>query len=151
MASTFSYTITAVDKVSAVVNGISASIDKMTAPIRKVQQSVGRLNASLGQLARSTGLDKIGRGLWRLGAAATEAARRMMSMVPILGAITGVGIVAGVAALTRSFGNAANEISSTSFSLGVSTKELQKWEGLAAWQGWLRDRRVRRSSPLGRF
>ena len=61
MASTFSYTITAVDKVSAVVNG-SASIDKMTAPIRKVQQSVGRLNASLGQLARSTGLDKIGRG-----------------------------------------------------------------------------------------
>ena len=53
MASTFSYTITAVDKVSAVVNGISASIDKMTAPIRKVQQSVGRLNASLGQLARA--------------------------------------------------------------------------------------------------
>ena len=44
---------------------------------------MGRLNASLGQLARSTGLDKIGRGLWRLGAAATEAARRMMSMVPI--------------------------------------------------------------------
>ena len=83
MASTFSYTITAVDKVSAVVSNDSASIDKMTAPIRKVQQSVGRLNASLGQLARSTGLDKIGRGLWRLRAAATEAARRMMSMVPI--------------------------------------------------------------------
>ena len=128
MASTFSYTITAVDKVSAVVSGDSASIDKMTAPIRKVQQSVGRLNASLGQLARSTGLDKIGRGLWRLGAAATEPPAGM-SMVPILGAITGVGIVAGVAALTRSFGNAANEISSTSFSLGVSTRNCRSGEG----------------------
>ena len=41
MASTFSYTITAVDKVSAVVNGISASIDKMTAPIRRCNSQWG--------------------------------------------------------------------------------------------------------------
>ena len=133
MASTFSYTITAVDKVSAVVISLHRQDDGTNPQGATVS---GAPECLLGQLARARP------GQDRLRALATRG-RRDGGRPP--NDVDGAdprrhhwSECAGVAALTRSFGNAANEISSTSFSLGVSTKELQKWEGLAAWQGWLR-------------
>jgi hypothetical protein len=132
MANVFTITISAVDKATAVAQKVNASIAKITKPINDVK-------ASVSAFAKETGLDKVGKGLEKVGGIATDAARKIASIAPPLAALAGAGTVAGLAALASSWGHSATEIANTSATIGVTTDQLQKYRGAARLAGLTSD------------
>jgi len=127
-ASTFSVTISAVDKATASIRKIKASIANVTKPATD-------LKASFSSLGKEAGLDRVAKGVKSIGNAAQSAARHVASMVPALGAVAGIASAAGIAALATEFGRAGAEIKRTSAVLGVSTSDLQAYRGAAKLAG----------------
>ena len=132
MANVFSITITAVDKATAVAQKVNASIAKITKPINDVK-------ASVSAFSKETGLDKVGKGLEKVGGVATDTARKIASIAPPLAALAGAGTIAGLAALASSWGHSATEIANTSSTIAVSTGDLQKYRGAARLAGLTSD------------
>ncbi|WP_213761818.1 hypothetical protein [Caballeronia sp. dw_19] len=128
MANVFSITITAVDRATAIVQKVNASIAKTTKPIADVK-------ASVDAFSKATGIDKVGRGLEKVGNIASDTARRIGSIAPPLAAIASVGTIAGIAALAHNWGRSAVEIANTASVIGVSTDQLQKYRGAARLAG----------------
>lgn len=128
MANVFQITISAVDRATAVAQKVNASIAKVTKPITDVHSSVAAFS-------KETGIDKVGRGLAKVGNIASDTARRVGSIAPPLAAIASVGTIAGIAALAQSWGRTAIEISNTASVIGMSTDQLQKYRGAARLAG----------------
>ncbi|HBO81687.1 MAG TPA: hypothetical protein DD502_26520, partial [Cupriavidus sp.] len=127
-ASTFSVTISAVDKATASIRKIKASIATATKPATD-------LKASFASLSKEAGLDRVAKGMKSIGNAAQSAARHVASMVPALASVAGIASAAGIAALATEFGRAGAEIKRTSAVLGVSTGDLQAYRGAAKLAG----------------
>nr|CUV28862.1 Hypothethical protein [Ralstonia solanacearum] len=142
-ANSFDVRITAVDRVSAVVNKINQSIARTTRPARDLQ-------ASFSELGRQLGLDRVANGMKSIGSAAQNATRHVGAMVPALAAIAGIGTVAGIAALATDFGRAGAEISRTSGVLGVAANDLQAYRGAAKLAGLSSDDMTGSLKTLGR-
>lgn len=128
MANTFTITIGAVDKATSVVRRVNDSVSRLVRPFQDVGQSFKSLGHELG-------FERIGRNLNGIGREAGVAARSVASIVAPLGAITGVGTVAGVVALATSWGHLGRAIDSSARGIGITTTELQSFQGAAKFMG----------------
>ena len=128
MANTFTITINAVDKASATVRKVNDSVSRMTRPF----EEVGKSFKSLG---RELGFERIGKNLTNIGREAGGAARSIGNIVAPMAAITGIGSVAGVAALAVNWAKLGRSIDSSARGIGVSADQLQTFQGAAKMVG----------------
>ncbi|WP_454843316.1 phage tail tip lysozyme [Pseudomonas gorinensis] len=128
MANTFTITISAVDKASATVRKVNDSISRMTRPF----EEVGKSFKSLG---RELGFERIGKNLTNIGREAGAAARSISNIVAPMAAITGIGSVAGVAALAVNWAKLGRSIDNSAHGIGVSAGQLQTFQGAAKMVG----------------
>lgn len=128
MANTFTITISAVDKASATVRKVNDSVSRMTRPF----EEVGKSFKSLG---RELGFERIGKNLTNIGREASGAARSVGNIVAPMAAITGIGSVAGVAALAVNWAKLGRSIDSSAHGIGVSAGQLQTFQGAAKMVG----------------
>ncbi|MGY2681676.1 phage tail tip lysozyme [Pseudomonas tolaasii] len=128
MANTFTITINAVDKASATVRKVNDSVSRMTRPF----EEVGKSFKSLG---RELGFERIGKNLTDIGREAGGAARSIGNIVAPMAAITGIGSVAGVAALAVNWAKLGRSIDSSAHGIGVSAGQLQTFQGAAKMVG----------------
>ncbi|MBR8084647.1 hypothetical protein C6V04_05090 [Burkholderia multivorans] len=128
MANVFRLTITAVDNATAVAKKVNSTIAQITKPIADVR-------ASVAAFSKETGMDRLGRSIQKVGIAATESARRVASIAPPIAALTSIGTIAGVVALATSWGRNAVQIANTASVIGISTTQLQRYQGAARIAG----------------
>lgn len=128
MANTFTITINAVDKASATVRKVNDSVSRMTRPF----EEVGKSFKSLG---RELGFERIGKNLTNIGREAGGAARSIGNIVAPMAAITGIGSVAGVAALAVNWAKLGRSIDSSARGIGISSGQLQTFQGAAKMVG----------------
>lgn len=128
MANTFTITINAVDKASATVRKVNDSVSRMTRPF----EEVGKSFKSLG---RELGFERIGKNLTNIGREAGGAARSINNIVAPMAAITGIGSVAGVAALAVNWAKLGRSIDSSAHGIGISAGQLQTFQGAAKMVG----------------
>lgn len=128
MANTFTITISAIDKASATVRKVNDSVSRMTRPF----EEVGKSFKSLG---RELGFERIGKNLTNIGREAGGAARSIGNIVAPMAAITGIGSVAGVAALAVNWAKLGRSIDSSAHGIGVSADQLQTFQGAAKMVG----------------
>lgn len=139
MANVFSFTITAVDKATAVMRGVNTSVDKLVNPIVKVQASA----KSLAKEAASNQLIKAFNGVSKsIGGAARSASSFIPEIAPLaeLGAAGGVlgGLVAMAAALgvlTYKWSYWGFAVKQTAVNLDMTNRQVQAWRGGAAQFG----------------
>lgn len=120
--------ITATDRATAVVNKFAANLERTTKPVRDLEQAMKRLGTA-------SGLTKVAPALRQLRNGANDAAAGIRSIVPPLAAITGVGTLAGIAALVNGFAKMTVHSQNSATVLGVSTNELLRWQGAARLAG----------------
>lgn len=128
MANTFTITINAVDKASATVRKVNDSVSRMTRPF----EEVGKSFKSLG---RELGFERIGKNLTNIGREAGGAARSIGNIVAPMAAITGIGSVAGVAALAVNWAKLGRSIDNSAHGIGISAGQLQTFQGAAKMVG----------------
>lgn len=128
MANTFTITINAVDKASATVRKVNDSVSRMTRPF----EEVGKSFKSLG---RELGFERIGKNLTNIGREAGGAARSIGNIVAPMAAITGIGSVAGVAALAVNWAKLGRSIDNSAHGIGISSGQLQTFQGAAKMVG----------------
>ncbi len=128
MANTFTITINAVDKASATVRKVNDSVNRMTRPF----EEVGKSFKSLG---RELGFERIGKNLTNIGREAGGAARSISNIVAPMAAITGIGSVAGVAALAVNWAKLGRSIDNSAHGIGISAGQLQTFQGAAKMVG----------------
>lgn len=124
----FKITISAVDKASAKVRQINDAVSRLTRPF----ENVGKSFKSLG---RELGFERIGKNLGSIGREATSAARSVGTIVAPMAAITGIGSVAGVAALATHWARLGSAISNSAQGIGISAGQLQSFQGAAKLAG----------------
>src|SRR5450830_84415 len=124
MANSFQITISAVDKATAVVQKINAQVNQMMAPFNNLSKSVNNLGKAIG-------MNPLVQGLQKVGSAAAAAGDKIRSIVAPLMAVIGIGSIAGVAALAAGLGRVQVALFNQATSIGMSTQELQKWQGAA--------------------
>jgi hypothetical protein len=122
MANDLIIRISAIDKATAVVRKVNDSISKTLRPVTNVQRS-------LAMLGREAGLGRIGKSLGQVSRAAGDVAQKVGSIMAPLAAVVGVGSVAAIAQLAKSWANAGAEIGRTSEALGMSAAQLQGLRG----------------------
>ncbi len=128
MANTFTITINAVDKASATVRKVNDSVSRMTRPF----EEVGKSFKSLG---RELGFERIGKNLTNIGREAGGAARSISNIVAPMAAITGIGSVAGVAALAVNWAKLGRSIDNSAHGIGISAGQMQTFQGAAKMVG----------------
>ena len=128
MANTFTITINAVDKASATVRKVNDSVSRMTRPF----EEVGKSFKSLG---RELGFERIGKNITNIGREAGGAARSIGNIVAPMAAITGIGSVAGMAALAVNWAKLGRSIDNSAHGIGISSGQLQTFQGAAKMVG----------------
>lgn len=128
MANTFQITISAVDKATAVVRKVNNSVSQLARPF----QEVGKSFKSLG---RELGFQRLGKNLGDIGRQSWSAAQSVGSIVAPMAALTGAGTVAGVAALADSWARLGRSTVNTAANIGLSTQQLQRFQGMAHLTG----------------
>ncbi|SEJ21704.1 Transglycosylase SLT domain-containing protein [Azotobacter beijerinckii] len=128
MANSFTITISAVDKATATVRKVNDAISRLTRPF-------GDVGKSFKGLGRELGFDNIGRDLRNIGREAGGAARGIASIVAPMAAITGIGSVAGVAALADNWAKLGRSIDNSAAGIGISSGQLQSFQGAARLAG----------------
>lgn len=128
MANSFTITISAVDKATATVRKVNDAISRLTRPF-------GDVGKSFKGLGRELGFENIGRDLRNIGREAGGAARGIASIVAPMAAITGIGSVAGVAALADNWAKLGRSIDNSAAGIGISTGQLQSFQGAARLAG----------------
>lgn len=128
MTNTFTIRINAVDKASATVRKVNDSISRMTRPF----EEVGKSFKSLG---RELGFERIGKNLTNIGREASGAARSIGNIVAPMAAVTGIGSVAGIAALAVNWAKLGRSIDGSAHGIGISADQLQTFQGAAKMVG----------------
>lgn len=121
-------TISAVDKATAIVRKVNNSISRITRPFDEASKS-------FKSLGRELGFERIGKNLGNIGRQAGGAARSVGNIVAPMAAITGIGSVAGVAALAVNWAKLGRSIDNSARGIGVSTGQLQNFQGAAKMAG----------------
>ncbi len=124
----FAISVGVVDEASKKLDAINKRIAAMNAPAEKFNKSV----AKFGEV---TGINKLGEGMLALGNNTLGAARAIEQMVSPMAAITSVASVAGIAALTKQWADAGNQISKAAYSLNAPVEKVSAFEGAARLAG----------------
>lgn len=124
MANDLRVTITAVDKATATVNKINQSMNGALAPMRGMKK-LG------GELAKNPAID----GLRKMSGAAGVVAKNLGIASGSMLGLSGLGIIAGLSAVTAQWARMGREIGNTTASLGTSTKGLTSMRGAAQLAG----------------
>lgn len=120
--------ITGVDRVTNVVQSVNSRIEAMQKPAKDAQRAFARMY-------QLTGLNRLNEGFNRIRMSAIAVFRSIGQIVPVLGTITGAVTLAGMTRLVTEWANFGSNLSTTSQRLGVSSTELQKWQGAARLTG----------------
>lgn len=120
--------LTATDRATPVVQKFTNSLERTLRPVRDLEAAMKRLGKVAGLTSLAPTLRHIKRG-------ANDAAEGIRSIVPPLAAITGVGTLAGIAALVNGFAKMTVHSQNSAAVLGVSTSELLRWQGAARLAG----------------
>ena len=132
MANKFDIVISATDKATAVFRKVNNAAGELTRPF----QETGKAFKSLG---RELGFQRIGRDLRDIGRNATSTASSVASVVAPMAALTGIGSIAGVAALADNWSRLGRATSYAAGNIGISTQELQTFQGMGRLAGMSAD------------
>ncbi|MDT0355696.1 phage tail tip lysozyme [Herbaspirillum huttiense F1] len=124
MANNFQITISAIDKTTEVVRKINQQVDRMMVPFDRVAKSANSLGNEVGTNRLIKGLTGVARG-------AEAAGEKIRSIIAPLTAIIGIGSIAGITALAAGLGRTQLALRNQAVSIGMSTQELQVWQGAA--------------------
>ncbi|WP_039788557.1 phage tail tip lysozyme [Herbaspirillum huttiense] len=124
MANNFQITISAIDKTTEVVRKINQQVDRMMAPFDRMAKSANSLGNEVGTNRLVKGLRGVARG-------AEAAGEKIRSIIAPLTAIIGIGSIAGITALAAGLGRTQLALRNQAVSIGMSTQELQVWQGAA--------------------
>lgn len=130
MANEFVIRISADDKATATVKKIQSALGKITDPIDKVQKKT----RSLGEVGQA-GLERLHKGLNKVGQAARDVADRVVEIIPGLAALGGAATLAGISALAVKFGNFGFGLNKSSKLLDMNAQDLAAWHVAAKRAG----------------
>lgn len=128
MANNFQITISAIDRTTEVVKKINAQVEKIYAPFDALRKRAEALGKEVGS-------NRLIKQMGAVADSAGKAADKLRSMVAPLAAIFGIGTIAGVTALAGRLGRVEVALLNQATSIGMSTQELQKWQGAAKLAG----------------
>jgi hypothetical protein len=135
MANKFEVQIVALDRFTKVFRNLNTQASKAVRPLTNAQRQVG-------MLAREMHLDKLAKGLGKVGQASLSIGRSLGVVAPQMEALFGFGIAGGIVAtagalvaLTARWGNLGYEVNRTAGLIGVSTDDLQRYRGAAKLAG----------------
>jgi len=127
----FAIGVTVQDQASARLDAINRRIAGMQAPSE-------RFNKSLAKFGDVTGLARAAEGVQALGDRALGAARaveRLATPLAGIAALTGAGGIAGIAAFSRQWAEAGNQISKASYLLSAPVERVSALRGAARLAG----------------
>jgi len=134
--------VSAVDKASATMLRIRAEMRAMTQPMRDVK-------ASFGRFTEASGLKQVGRDMQKIARTARSVASGVTSIVAPMGALIGVGTVAGLGELTRRWASLGWNVSRTAQTIGVAPTQLMALQGAAKLAGLSADDMTSSLGALG--
>ena len=120
--------ISATDRVTAKVDAINKRLAAMRAPTE-------RLTKSLERFGKLTGLANVGEGFRKIGGFAKDAFLQVSRVVTPLAAITGAASLAGMYRLTESWANFGSHLGFAAQRIGLSSNQLQSFDGAARLAG----------------
>lgn len=128
MAQGYGLTVGVVDKASAPLNAINKRLAALRAPADAFAKS-------LSKFSDVSGINSMGSSLQTLTGHARSAAQSIGSIVPGLTALTGAGVVAGLAQLINRMGAFGTETGNAAYRLRMSADTLHAWQGAARLGG----------------
>jgi hypothetical protein len=132
MADKFDFIISATDKATAVVRKINKEFDNSFRWFTKTGESIKALSNEAG----------FNQFTHHLSDAATEAGRVAQSIASIaapLGAVFGLGSIAGLGKVVKDWADMGREVKMTASYTGMSAEEIQKWQGAGRAMGIVTD------------
>ncbi len=132
----FEVKIVALDRFTKTFRNLNNQASKAARPLVNVHRQVGAL-------AREMHLDKVAKGMGKVSDAAVNVSRTLgLSLGPLEAVFGAGGVIGGLAAaggaaitLGVNFARTGFEVSRTSHAIGVSTRDLQRWQGAAELAG----------------
>jgi soluble lytic murein transglycosylase-like protein len=122
------FTISAVDKATAVINRINGNVEKMTRPYANLAKSAKAFSDN-------TGLTKVAKNLGNVASEAGKAAGAITKMAAPLLAIVGGGTLAGLSEMVTHWERIGMETERTSRLLGITAGQLTQMRGAAQLMG----------------
>ena len=120
--------VSAIDSASATMLRIRANMRAMTQPMRDIKSSMGRF-------ADASGMKQIGRDMSKVARGARSVAKGVRSILSPMTAFLGVGTIAGIAEMSKSWANLGWNIQRTATTLGMAPGQLQALRGAAKLAG----------------
>lgn len=127
-AATLSYTITAVDKATGVLDRINKQLEASQRPYKKFAESASKL----GDLS---GVNRLATGVGYVGSKAVGAARALSKVAAPLAAITSAASIGGMVALVENWSKFGQNLGFAATRIGVSAQSLHAWQGAARLGG----------------
>jgi hypothetical protein len=127
-SATLSYTITAVDKATGVLDRINKRLEDSQRPYKKFAESASKL----GDLS---GVNRLAASVGYVGSKAVGAARALSKVAAPLAAITSAASVGGMVALVENWSKFGQNLGFTATRIGVSAQSLHAWQGAARLGG----------------
>lgn len=120
--------VNAVDKTSATMLRIRAEMRAMTKPMRDIKTSMGRFTDA-------SGLKQMGHDMQKIARTARSVAGGITSIIAPIGALVGVGTIAGIGELSRRWGEFGWNVSRTAKTIGIAPQKLMALQGAAKLAG----------------
>lgn len=124
----YSVTYTVVDNATRQIDQINRRIAAMRAPIDRMQRSMARF-------IDVSGLKKVADGFQWIARGAATALRSLTAIVPVLGALTAAGTIAGMTRLVSSFAQWGNQLRTNADQIGITTDQLQLFQNATTRAG----------------
>jgi hypothetical protein len=121
-----------------VQDAASARLDAINRRIAAMQAPAERFNKSLARFGDVTGINRAAEGMQALGDRSLGAARaveRLATPMGSLGALIGAGSIAGIAAFSRQWAEAGNQIGKTAYLLNAPVETVSALRGAARLAG----------------
>ena len=135
MANDFAFNITARDQFSTVFQRLNSRAAAAVRPMSNVQRQAQGI-------FRASGVSELGKGFAVVSRHTRDIAGHLGSMSGPAGGLFGLaaagsiaGLIAAVTALTAKWAGLGFQVNRTSMMIGVSTDDLQKWQGIAKLAG----------------
>lgn len=128
MANKFTFTITAVDKATAIIKKINKNTANMLAPATNLGRSI---NAA----AKQVKLNPVVKAIGSVGAAAGSAARSIGKMISPIFALGAIGTISGIVAMSEALARAGLATQYLGQRTGVSITNLLRFRGAAKGAG----------------
>jgi hypothetical protein len=128
MGTRYNIMVTATDAATARVRAIKQGLGSIVAPITNVGKSVKALG-------KEVGIDKLAKGVGKLGSMATDAVKSIGGISPALAGVVGVGSLAAMAAYGKQLIYSQSATMRFAATTGVAAQRVQVLEGGAKLAG----------------